>query len=185
MDPIKTEEKPRDVGDLLRLKRAEKPDPEFWDGFQDNLKREIVRRMVEPVPRRRWIGIAVGNLAGAWPVASGSVAAMAALVSIGTMVGEPGASRWVDEANLAAMESAQPIPTATVEFRETRFEVEIIESKADGLEVDPVSIAGTDESFHYEGNIDFNANELQFVTETLSSREMEGGSAFEGAFFAN
>ncbi len=176
----------RDVEELLRLKRSERPSPEFWDGFQDDLRREIVRRMVEPVPRRRFVTGLLAMFSGAWPIVSGSAAAMLALISLGTIESrEDFSGVWAEEVASKASAPGPDSATDLMEMGETRFVVEVIESGVTESRADIMPLAGQADGFRFERETDFNASEMQFVTDTYSSGDYHEASGFEAAFFAN
>ncbi len=56
--------------DLLRLKRYEKPEPEFWDGFEQRLHARMLQQAIYQAPRRRWpkimlaVSVPAAGLAG-------------------------------------------------------------------------------------------------------------------------
>lgn len=176
----------RDVGDLLRLKRAEHPDDAFWDHFQDDLRREIVRRMVETVPRRRWVAIALGTLSGAWPVISGSVAAMIALVSLGILADPESRDRsWVSEDLAADRGQQRVVAEMPIHVAETRFVVEVLESGVSPGDPDAGAALGQSDGFRFEQSTDYGAMDLEFVTDTFSSGAAKVSSGSEAAFFAN
>jgi hypothetical protein len=61
------------VEDLLRVKRAERPSPEFWADFEKNLRAKQLAAIVQP--RRQWSGWSWKSLAR-WTVPVGAAAVL-------------------------------------------------------------------------------------------------------------
>ncbi|MCU0792210.1 MAG: hypothetical protein MUE42_05035 [Opitutaceae bacterium] len=94
--------------DLLKLKRAERPDAEFWSEFERGLRQKQLAAIMEPKPW--WLGLSlVARRHGAWAGAGVAVAALAlafSLQSVGVERTELAAARpasvAADAAQLAA-----------------------------------------------------------------------------------
>lgn len=99
-------DKPK-VEDLLRLKRAERPDPEFWASFDRELEKKIVRSVVRKDPPLsagvRWV--ASNRLATAALVC---VAGLAAWLSPAAFPGDSGAPAALVAGSTGAAETAMP-----------------------------------------------------------------------------
>lgn len=84
--------RPPTIEDLLRLKRAERPDDAFWHEFDAGLRRKQLAAIVEPRPW--WLGLSLLARRVSPPVwaasaVSGGAAALFALVSLNTTASAP------------------------------------------------------------------------------------------------
>jgi hypothetical protein len=88
--------KPVSLEDILRLKRAERPTPEFWAGFDAQLRRKQLSAIVE---RRPWWRVSVFSTRWAkvgFPVGAAAAVAVAVLaLRTGPVATVPGASENV------------------------------------------------------------------------------------------
>ncbi len=96
------------VEDLLRLKRAERPDPAFWQDFEHGLRQKQLAAIVEPRPW--WLGLSLLTRkipTPAWFFASASAGA-AALFALTTITSGPDAPKSGFPGQVAAVSSSHP-----------------------------------------------------------------------------
>ncbi len=94
---------------LLRLKRFERPDPEFWQQFEGELRRKQLAATIEPKPW--WLGLAaLSRKAAPFGLPAGAAAALTlAAVSLQTTVWSPGDGNE----GVSTVASANPTTTTT------------------------------------------------------------------------
>lgn len=110
------------IEDLLSLKRAERPTPEFWSNFERELRQKQLTALVEK--RRWWHGLS-GLLTRRVYLPAGAAAAVAfTLVAVRYQAPMPVAQVESDEASpmVAATQAVEMLPTTVVESLEPRRE---------------------------------------------------------------
>lgn len=96
------------VEDLLRIKRAERPDDVFWDTFDKELHQRMLRTLVKKDP---WYAQILRGLSGrlAQTIAVGSAAAVVALMVFGPVLDEPVAQMSASYADLGPTSTQFPL----------------------------------------------------------------------------
>lgn len=108
--------------DLLRLKRAERPTPEFWSSFERELRQKQLTALVE---KRRWWHGFPGLLTRRVYLPAGAAAAVAfTLVAVRYQAPMPVTQMQSDDAAriTAAPQAVEVLPTTVVESFDARYE---------------------------------------------------------------
>jgi hypothetical protein len=110
------------IEDLLRLKRAERPTPEFWSNFERELHQKQLTALVE---KRRWWHNFPGLLPRRIYLPAGAAAAVAfTLVAVRYQAPMPVAQAVSDDASpiAAATQAVEMLPATVVESFDARYE---------------------------------------------------------------
>ncbi len=89
------------VEDLLRVKRLEKPSPEFWSAFERELQEKQLKALVKRGWRERIWAVVAPKLTVLAPVSA--VAGIAAVVFVSSWIGWTGSGDAVDSEALAGI----------------------------------------------------------------------------------
>jgi len=108
MEPTQTRKTNLQVEDLLRLKREERPSPEFWDAFEQSLRQRTWRSFMNPKKERQLIPLAIKTALVGVP-ASAFVLALLSFFGAGQHE-----SSFTSEPNLVntpfQVDATQPLP---------------------------------------------------------------------------
>lgn len=115
----KKQSQPLTLEQLLHVKRAERPDREFWDRFERELHQKQLSALVQATP---WY-LRIGRIVGRFARRSAPITAAAAAVAAGyfavsgptTMVQTPSENPAIDRYETIRIRPAEPITVAAVE----------------------------------------------------------------------
>jgi len=179
--PKNAPKKPIEVGDLLRLKKAEAPDAAFWDLFDNELHQRMLQTLVRKEPWYVQAGRALGGRF-AQSVAVASAAALLALVVVRPAlvpVEHPQAARLAspDEVFVDAEAPARG-ESGLREVSMADFNTEV--AKAD-YQIDMISASSGDSDVTYRR--DFEMDTVQVASSEAA--DYSGDSAASWPMFGN